>query len=178
MQIEEKYWSACRNKIVQRPIGLDLPDAAPSTNNRLLEKVVKEKKRYEVVATPCVGMKLAPKCTHFEPWTETMLCRRKLGQDAQLNAVAHLPSPPRSPPSGPLFLDSIDLDRLPASAAPSGWLHPDLAVYGRSVVPCQGYARSWNNGLGQPFYFHVMLQGLANKIWPGWPASAGSMRYF
>ena len=45
LQLEEEYLASCRSKVVKRPLGFDLPEAAPSTNNKLLENIKKSKRR-------------------------------------------------------------------------------------------------------------------------------------
>lgn len=47
LQIEEQYLAASKSKSVKRPLGFELPEAAPVTNNKLLEKLKKTKRRWE-----------------------------------------------------------------------------------------------------------------------------------
>ncbi|KFM29105.1 Enhancer of polycomb-like protein 2 [Auxenochlorella protothecoides] len=51
-QIEEQYLAASKSKSVKRPLGFELPEAAPVTNNKLLEKLKKTKRR---ACTPRIG---------------------------------------------------------------------------------------------------------------------------
>ncbi|KAL6785691.1 hypothetical protein ACKKBF_B01255 [Auxenochlorella protothecoides x Auxenochlorella symbiontica] len=123
-QIEEQYLAASKSKSVKRPLGFELPEAAPVTNNKLLEKLKKTKRR------------------------------RKPGEDAQLNAVAQLPSPPPSPPPAALFLTDLNVAELSAKLGGTAFSIPSsdaaractprIGRGGRLIMDrCQPFLAEW-----------------------------------
>lgn len=83
-KLEGEYLAAAKRGNVKRPVGFDLPDAAPATTNALLDyKNSKKNKK-----------------------------RKKLGEVPIMNAVAALPPPPLPPQHAETFAIEPDITRL------------------------------------------------------------------